>query len=138
MFFKIMFVFYLQDAILGVLPWDFRTSKNCISALKCVANLHPFLVESTSSSSLPTDKKQMKGRRFCQHVRVYGSYAWVQMCALINFPSSQLHKLLPLGTDERENKTDVSHIAWCTTLKCSGSSAMSVMEKHSWNKEAVI
>ncbi|XP_064277832.1 uncharacterized protein LOC135301553 isoform X2 [Passer domesticus] len=30
-----------QDAILGVLPWDFRTSKNYISAFKCVANLHP-------------------------------------------------------------------------------------------------
>lgn len=34
--------------------------------------------------------------------------------------------------------TDVRHIAWCMTLKCSGSSATSVMEKHLWNKEAVI
>lgn len=53
-------------------------------------------------------------------------------------PPHNCTSFCPWGQDERENITDVSHIAWCMTLKCSVSSAMSVMEKHLWNKEAVI
>lgn len=59
---------------------DFRTSKNCISSFKCVANLHPdgcgkciFQWKVHLLALCLTDKKQIKGRRSCQHVRVHGS-----------------------------------------------------------------
>lgn len=53
-------------------------------------------------------------------------------------PPHNCTSFCPWGQDESKNMTDVSHIAWCMTLKCSDSSAMSVMAKYLWNKEAVI